>query len=175
MSKVDKWLKDKNLQKITEWARDSRKTISDIARLMGISSSTFYEWKSKYSEIDEAFENGRKVVDENVESEFFKSCFGRREKIKKAHKVRRWELDEKGKRIAEYEEIILVEEEIFLPPVWAAQEFYLLNRMPEKYRAKNAVLPPGKDNDEAIGVVMLPEIIEPEAEETFDAEIIERE
>ena len=66
MSKVDKWLKDKNLQKITEWARDSGKTISDIASLMGISSSTFYEWKSKYPEIDEAFENGRKIVPDCV-------------------------------------------------------------------------------------------------------------
>lgn len=172
MAKVDKWLKSKNLEQLTLWASDKEKTISQIARLMGISASTFHEWKNKYSEICEAFENGRRVVDEGVESEFFKSCFGRREKVKKAHKVRRWKLDEKGKRIEEYEEFILVEEEVFIPPVWAAQEFYLLNRMPDKYRAKNAVLPAGKDDEENTGIVVLSEIEEDNGE-VIDAEIVE--
>lgn len=173
VAKINKWLKEKNLEQITQWAGKCTNTVSDIAKKMGISASTFYEWKSKYPEIEEAFENGRRSVDENVESEFFKSCFGRREKVKKAHKVKRWKLDGKGRRIEEYEEFVLVEEEVFIPPVWAAQEFYLLNRMPERYRAKNAVLPPAKDDDEKNGVVMLPEVEESDATGVLEAELAE--
>lgn len=172
MAKVDKWLKKKNLEQITAWARNKNYNISDIASLMGISASTFYEWKKNNPEIEAAFEEGRRVLDEKVENSFFDMCVGFTKTVKKVFKLRRKEYNENGKVIAEYEELVDREEEEYIPPSVAAQKFYLCNRMPDRYRPETAVLPPGKDDDEKkTGVVELPTV----HEEVIDAEIVENE
>ena len=158
MAKVDKWLKRKNLEQITRWARDEKLNISDIAGLMDISASTFRQWRHDYPEIAEAFEEGRRVIDEKVENSFFKMCTGFVQKVMKNYKVRRKEYNEHGKVIAEYDEVIQREEEEFIPPSVVAQKFYLCNRMPDKYRVENAALPPGNEGENDSGVVMLPEV-----------------
>ncbi len=164
MAKVDRWLKPKGLAQITEWARDKNNNISDIALLMKISASTFYKWKNEYPEIEDAFEEGRRVLDEKVENSFFDMCVGFTAKVMKVHKLRRKEFNENGKVIAEYDELVTKEEEEYIPPSVAAQKFYLCNRMPDRYRPENAALPPGNDESNT-GVVVMPEI--------EDAEIIE--
>ena len=174
MAKVSKWLKKKSLEQITQWARDKNNNISDIAKLMGISSSTFYEWKNEYPEIKEAFEEGRRELDEKVENSFFDMCVGFTKKVKKMHKLRRKEFNENGKVVAEYEEMVEVEEEEYIPPSVAAQKFYLCNRMPDRYRPENAALPPGNDDDSITGVVELAAVEEIENEEIEDAEIVEQ-
>lgn len=160
MAKIDKWLKKKGLEEITLLARDKNNTIATIARHIGISASTFYNWLNKYPEIEEAFENGRKGVDEEVENAFFKMCTGYHEKVIKVHKVKRTKFDERGKRIEEFEELVPVEEEQYIPPSVAAQKFYLCNRMNDKYRPERAELP-SADDDNNSGVVELP-IVEAE-------------
>lgn len=173
MAKVDKWRKKKGLNQITEWARDEKLNISDIASLMGVSSSTFRQWRQEYDDIREAFEEGRKVVDEKVENSFFKMCVGFKEKVIKKHKVKRKEFNDDGKVIAEYEEFIDVEEEQYIPPSVVAQKFYLCNRMNDKYRVESGVQ--AQDgSEESTGVVMLPEILE-HLEEIQEAEIVEQE
>lgn len=136
MAKVDKWLKKKNLRQITDWARDDRLNISDIAEKMEISSSTFRQWRNDYPEIAQAFDEGRRVVDEKVENSFIKMCTGYHEKVLKKQKVKRKEYDDRGKVIAEYEEFVDVEEEEYIPPSVAAQKFYLLKEI--KLLCRNA-------------------------------------
>lgn len=169
MAKVDKWLKKKNLEQITTWARNKNYNISDIAGLMGISASTFYKWKSEHSEIEEAFEEGRRVLDETVENSFFDMCTGFTKKVIKVFKVRRKEYGDNGKVIAEYEELVEKEEEEYIPPSVTAQKFYLCNRMPDRYRPENAALPPANGEEEYTGVVMLPGI-----ENVIEADIVEK-
>lgn len=163
MAKVDKWLKEKNLKKITEWAEDKHNTVADIARNMGISPSTLHRWLKEYEEIHRAFEDGRKTVDGEVENSFFKMCIGYHEKVIKTQKVKRYKLDDKGKRIEEYEEFVPVEEEVYIPPSVAAQKFYLCNRMPDKYMPETKALPESEENGS--GVVLMPEVIELEQNE----------
>lgn len=172
MAKVDKWLKEKNLEQIRLWASDKNNTIAHIAKLIGISPSTFYNWLNSYPEIAGSFEDGRKGVDEEVENAFFKMCVGFHEKVTKMRKVRRWELDDKGKRIGEFEEYVPVKEEVYIPPSESAIEFYLCNRMPEKYKVKNAALPAGKEDEGSNGVVLIPET-EKQEEQAIEAEIVE--
>lgn len=169
MAKVDKWLKKKNLDKLTEWAKDKNNNISDIAALMGISASTFYKWKNEHVEISDAFEEGRKVLDEKVENSFFDMCVGFTKTVKKVFKLRRKEFNENGKVIAEYEELVDREEEEYIPPSVTAQKFYLCNRMPDRYRPETAVLPPGKDDEKITGVVEMPAV-----EDVIEAELIEK-
>ena len=173
MAKISNWQRKENLEKITQWASDRTKSIADIAHMMGISASTLHLWLKEKEEIKEAFENGRVVVDDCAENQFMKMCFGYNVPIKKPHKVRRYKLDEKGRRVEEYEEFVQVEEEIHIPASWPALQVYLFNRMPDRYRPINMLAPPDDDENNATGVVEMPAVVMPE--EVEEAEIVEDE
>ena len=167
--KVEKWLEEDGLKKITKLASRDDLSIAQIAKKMRISSRTFYRWLKEYDEIKEAFEEGREFVDGNVETAFFKLCVGFKEKIVKPQKIKRTEYNDDGKKVAEYEEIIDVEEEVYIKPDVTAQKFYLTNRKPDTWRndTKDVALNGEEDNT---GVVMLPEVI---PEDVIEAEIVE--
>lgn len=73
--KYQEWLTKEGLLRLQGWARDG---LSDeqIAANMGITDSTFYEWKKKYPEISEALKEGKDVVDRQVENALLKSALG---------------------------------------------------------------------------------------------------
>lgn len=73
--KYQEWLTKEGLLRLQGWARDG---LSDeqIATNMGITDSTFYEWKKKYSDISEALKEGKDVVDRQVENALLKSALG---------------------------------------------------------------------------------------------------
>ena len=73
--KYQEWLTKEGLLRLQGWARDG---LSDeqIAANMGITDSTFYEWKKKYSEISEALKEGKDAVDRQVENALLKSALG---------------------------------------------------------------------------------------------------
>lgn len=170
MTKIGKWLKDKNLDKLREWASQKENTVAIIAAKMGISPSTFYYWMNEYDKFREAFDDGRRGVDEEVESSFFKLCTGFKETVKKPQKIKRTEFDERGRKI-EYEEIVEVEEEVYIKPDITAQKFYLTNRKPDKWRVDTREMAFMGD-EENTGVVMLPEVEAP-PEDVIEAEIVE--
>lgn len=71
--KYEKWLKEENLLLLKGWARDGL-TDEQIAKNIGITVSTFYEWKKKYSEISESLKKGKEVVDYEVENALLSSA-----------------------------------------------------------------------------------------------------
>lgn len=71
--KYEKWLKKENLLLLEGWARDGL-TDEQIAKNIGITVSTFYEWKKKYSEISESLKKGKEVVDYQVENALLSSA-----------------------------------------------------------------------------------------------------
>jgi hypothetical protein len=71
--KYEKWLKEENLLLLEGWARDGL-TDEQIAKNIGITVSTFYEWKKKYSEISESLKKGKEVVDYEVENALLSSA-----------------------------------------------------------------------------------------------------
>ena len=73
--KYEKWLKEENLLLLEGWARDGL-TDEQIAKNIGITVSTFYEWKKKYSEISESLKKGKEVVDYEVENALSSSALG---------------------------------------------------------------------------------------------------
>lgn len=73
--KSDEWLKEENLNKITEWKKQGL-TEEQIANNMGIVVSTLEEWKHKFSEISEAIKKGNKEVIQIVESQAMKLMQG---------------------------------------------------------------------------------------------------
>ena len=71
--KYEKGLKKENLLLLEGWARDGL-TDEQIAKNIGITLSTFYEWKKKYSDISESLKKGKEVVDYQVENALLSSA-----------------------------------------------------------------------------------------------------
>ena len=69
------WLAEDSLKVVRGWARDGYSDIQ-IAKNIGISQSTFYEWKSKFPEFSEAIKKGRAPVVIELEDALYKAGLG---------------------------------------------------------------------------------------------------
>lgn len=120
------------LEEVRKWAKDG---LSDkqIATNLGIAYSTFREYKKKFSALSAPLKEGKACAVKQVENALFKKALGFKETVKKAVKVKNVEYNN-GKKVKETEEVVLVDEEIYIKPDTAAMVFYLKNRMPDKWR-----------------------------------------
>ena len=118
--KYQEWLTKEGLLRLQGWARDG---LSDeqIAANMGITDSTFYEWKKKYSEISEALKEGKDAVDRQVENALLKSALG-------------YKYDEVTRELRDDELVVtkVVHKEV--QPNTTAQIFWLKNRKRAEWR-----------------------------------------
>lgn len=73
MSKIKEWLEEDNLILLEGWARDGL-TEDQIAKNMGITRTTLWEWKKKEINILNALKKGKEVVDFEVENALLKSA-----------------------------------------------------------------------------------------------------
>ena len=71
--KYEEWLTEEGITLLEGWARDGL-TDEQIAKNMGVSRSTLYEWKKRYSEISESLKKGKEVVDYQVENALLESA-----------------------------------------------------------------------------------------------------
>lgn len=71
--KYEKWLKEENLLLLEGWARDGL-TDEQIAKNMGISVKTLFNWKTRYLPILQALKKGKEVVDYEVENALLSSA-----------------------------------------------------------------------------------------------------
>lgn len=133
--KYEKWLKNENLILLEGWARDGL-TDEQIAKNMGISVKTLFNWKTNYLPILQALKKGKEVVDYEVENALLQKALGMTKVIQKPFKLKEVKY-ENGKRISEKERIEYAEEEVFIPPDTTAQIFWLKNRRPDKWRDKS--------------------------------------
>ncbi len=118
MAKYSEWLEADKLTLITAWARDGL-TDEQIANNMGITTSTFYDWKKRFSDISEALKKGKEVVDYEVENALLKRALG-------------YTYDEVTK---EYGVVTKAVTKQVAPDVGAAMA-WLKNRKPDKWRDK---------------------------------------
>ena len=122
--KSEYWLTPEGLLKLEAWARDGL-IDEQIAKNMGITPSTLYEWKKNYSEISESLKKGKEVVDIQVENALLKRALGYSYKEIKEEKT----VD--GKRVT-----VTTKEVV---PDTTAQIFWLKNRRPERWRDKQDI------------------------------------
>lgn len=71
--KFEYWLTEDGLTLLEGWARDGLND-EEIADKIGISASTLYEWKKKYSEISESLKNGKELPDYKVENALYQAA-----------------------------------------------------------------------------------------------------
>lgn len=136
-SKWETHVKDK-LILVEGWARDGL-TDEQIWNKLGISKDTFYSYKNKYSDFSDSLKRGKEVVDTEVENALLQKALGSKETLKKPVKLKQVIYSDTGKKLKEFEEIVMVEEEVLITPDTTAQIFWLKNRKPGVWRDKTAV------------------------------------
>lgn len=129
------WLEPEKLTLLTAWARDGL-VDGQIAKNMGVSEATLYNYKNKYPEIRQALQKGKEVVDIEVENALFKKAIGYNTIVRKAFKLKDVVYGENGKKVSENERIEYAEEEIHIPADTTAQIFWLKNRKKTQWRDK---------------------------------------
>lgn len=67
------WTSPQGLTLIRGWARDGL-TDDEIAHNMGISRSTLYEWRKKFSDISDTLKEGKDYADYEIENALFNSA-----------------------------------------------------------------------------------------------------
>lgn len=143
-SKVDEWLKPEKLELLSCWARDY--TLSDICQKIGISTTTFLNWRAKYPEIEEAVRNGKEIVDYRVENALLKVALGY---TATETKTIISPPDKDGNRKIRVEK---TEKEI--PPNPTAIMCWLNNRKPENWKRNRDMLhTEDKDNNIVVNII----------------------
>lgn len=110
---------------IEGWARDGL-TDEQIAKNIGISKQTFYDWKKKYADFSDSLKNGKEVIDRQVENALLKRAIG-------------YEYEEISEK---FEGGVLTERKVTkkqVVPDTTAQIFWLKNRKPSVWRDKAQV------------------------------------
>lgn len=72
-AKYERWKTKEGKILLEGWARDGL-TDEQIAKNMGISTSTLYAWKLNHSEISEALKRGKEVADYEVENALYREA-----------------------------------------------------------------------------------------------------
>lgn len=110
---------------IEGWARDGL-TDEQIAKNIGISKQTFYDWKKKYTDFSDSLKNGKEVIDRQVENALLKRAIG-------------YEYEEISEK---FEGGVLTERKVTkkqVVPDTTAQIFWLKNRKPSVWRDRAQV------------------------------------
>lgn len=73
--KYERWIEPDGLTLLEGWARDGL-TDEQIAHNCGITATTLYDWKNRFTEISEALKKGKEVVDYHVENALLNKALG---------------------------------------------------------------------------------------------------
>lgn len=131
--KYQEWKTPEGCGKLEAWARDGL-TDEQLARMMGITRKTLYEWLKAHSDICDAIRRGRGGAREQIENALYQMSQDRMKPIKRNMKLRVREYDKKtGKCIRDEEIIKEVEDEVFLKGDVEAAKFYLANRFKDRW------------------------------------------
>ena len=127
LGKINEWLEKDKLILLEGWARDGL-TDEQIAKNIGISRASLYEWKKKEVDIFDALKKGKEVIDFEVENALLKRALG-------------YEYEEEI-----YENGILTKKvKKQVAPDTTAQIFWLKNRKKEQWREKVEVVKTDED------------------------------
>lgn len=151
------------LADVEGWARRGL-SAAQIAKNLGIATSTLYVWRDNHPELAEALARGREVSDLAVENALFKRACGYTAEVKKHYKVKNVTYDPvTGKRLSETEELVPCMDQVHVPGDVEAQKWWLSNRdrPGERWRYKPDSEPPREEGEETGVVVLAPVDAEP--------------
>lgn len=106
----------------------------EIAKNLDIALSTFYDYQEKYPEFSEAIKEGKRYPNLAVEAAALKSAEGHTVTLKQ-------------QRVLASGEIVEYEQQIHYPPNPTGYIFWLVNRMPDRWRSVNKDQPQRNDDE----------------------------
>lgn len=118
------WIDDDHLMVLAGWARDGY-TFEDIANAIGISINKLIKWRKEYPEIEAALKKARQVIDYKVENALLKAALGYEKKEVTVTTIMRYG------RVVEKQ---IKESTLDVPPSTQALQFWLINRLPDKWK-----------------------------------------
>lgn len=137
------WTSKNGLAKIKEFAAKGMNKV-DIASCMGIAYQTLLNWQGSYPILYETMEKGYEEYTQktlaDVESALEMNALGHQGKQIKHIKIKHVEYADNGKKLSENEEIVPVEDTVYIPPNVMAQMYYLQNKAPDKWQDKRNVV-----------------------------------
>lgn len=122
ITKASEWLEPEKLLLLEDWARQGLFD-EQIAKNMGISEATLYNYKRQHPEIKEALRKGKEVVDIEVENAMFKRAIGYTITINEQ------KVDKDGF-------VHDLKRDVHIPGDVTAQIFWLKNRRKQQWRDK---------------------------------------
>lgn len=99
---------------IAEWARKGV-TERCMAKMLGVSVSSFEKHKSEFSEFSDLLKINRMRAVDEIENSMFESACGMKKDVHKFQKTKHVEY-ENGRKVREWEEMTPYTEEVFIPP-----------------------------------------------------------
>lgn len=143
--KTKKYLEnvEPRLKEVQAWARDGF-TEEEIAIKLDIAYSTFRDYKSKYSALSAALKCAREYDDEVVNA-LHKNTLGGIVDLKVPVKCKRRYYNDNGKLVEEEYVVDAIKQE-YIKPDTMAQIYWLNNRVPDKWKAKQSTSDSLKDN-----------------------------
>ena len=126
--KYHEWLTKEGLTLIEGWARDGL-IDEQIAANIGVTTTTFYDWKKKYADFSDALKKGKETSDYEVENALFKSATG-------------YEYEERKEVQEVVDGVMRKRVEITrkqVPPNATSAIFWLKNRKPDKWRNQQGI------------------------------------
>lgn len=121
-------------EEIKDWCRNGAKD-EEIAKKLGISYSTFKQYKNEFSAFSAILKESKEVVDAKVENALLEKTIGGRVMLKRPYKIKKTYFED-GKKVREVEEIVYADYEEYVIPDTTAQIFWLKNRRATQWREK---------------------------------------
>lgn len=122
-----------------DYARQAKKlcelgaTDAQLADFFGVSTKTIDRWKVRYEDFCLSLKNGKDIPDDQVERSLYQKARGYVYTEQVAIKVKSVEYAD-GKKVAETEDIKVIDVERHAPPDTTAQIFWLKNRRKAEWR-----------------------------------------
>lgn len=117
------WLEPDRLNLLRGWARNGF-TDEQIAKKIGISKQTFYQWKNKYSDFADSLKKGKEIIDNEAEEALIKSALGY------SYDEERTTIEDRDGNIVRKKTVI----KRHVPPDVTALIYWLNNRRPSTWR-----------------------------------------
>lgn len=106
----------------------------EIAKIFSQNTDTFYDWLNKYPEFSDALARGREPATAAVANSLRQRALGFEWFEEVPTKIKRVKLNDAGKKIEEFEEVVITTVKRVVPPDTQACSLYLRNRLSEKWR-----------------------------------------
>lgn len=130
------------LEAVRGWAMQGA-TMDELADMIGVSTSTLYEWQNDYVEFAEAIRAGRYIATGELVASAFRQSIGHAVKETKGVKVKRWEwvIDPETKRreLKQQEYLETYEATAYIPANPHITQFMLKNWLPDQFTDKQEI------------------------------------